>query len=60
MSRKTRTKRPTTATPRKVGTRRYLHISTDYAWRPVNPLNPLGPAHFVKVGRGETYRKVQP
>lgn len=47
----------TTATPRR-DTRplRYLHVSTDYRWLPVNPKQPAGPAHFVKVARGSTYR----
>jgi hypothetical protein len=57
MNAKTRTKRPTTASPRNVGTRRYLHVSTDYGYVPVNPLNPLGKARFSKVGPGTTYKR---
>ena len=57
MSAKTRINRPTTATPRNVGTRRYLHVSTDYRWLPVDPNFPAGRARFVKVGRGSTFRK---
>jgi hypothetical protein len=53
MSARTRIKRPTTATPRKVGTRRYLHVSTDY--RQTFWLD--SPAQFVKVGPGTTYRR---
>jgi hypothetical protein len=53
MSARTRIKRPTTATPRKVGTRRFLHVSTNYRW--VGGFD--GPAQFAKVGRGTTYRK---
>ena len=53
MSAKTRINRPTTATPRNVGTRRYLHVSTDYRWIG----NGKEPARFVKVGRGSTFRK---
>ena len=56
MSAVTRIKRPTYATPRNVGTRRYLHVSTDYRWVPVDPTQPNGRAQFVKVGRGTTYR----
>jgi hypothetical protein len=48
----------TTATPRR-DTRplRYLHVSTDYRWVPVDPTNPAGPAKFAKVCKGLTYRK---
>jgi hypothetical protein len=54
MSRKTRIKRPTTATPRNVGTRRYLHVSarlTDEIDRKGKPTGRLVVLH------GETYRK---
>ena len=57
MSAITRIKRPTYATPRNVGTRRYLHVSTDYRWMAVDPSRVSGPTHFVKVGRGTTFRK---
>ena len=36
---------------------RYLHVSTDYRWRPVDPTNPAGPAQFVKVMPGTTYHR---
>jgi hypothetical protein len=55
MSKTTRINRPTTATPRNVGTRRYMHVSTDYRWLPVDSKNPLGQTRFVKVGKGSTY-----
>jgi hypothetical protein len=58
MSRKSRINRPTTATPRRdVRPLRYLHVSTNYAWLPVDPRKPYGPVHFVKVGPGLTYRR---
>ena len=57
MSAVTRIKRKTYATPRNVGTRRYFHVSTDYRWSALGPANPAGPAQFVKVGPGLTYRK---
>jgi hypothetical protein len=59
MSVRTRIKRPTTATPRKVGTRRYVHVSTNYGWRPTNPLRPEMGGSFVKLGRGTTYLKAE-
>lgn len=55
MSEATRIKRKTYATPRNVGTRRFLHVSTDYRWLPVNPFDPRGPSAFRKVTKGVTY-----
>ena len=58
MSTVTRIKRKTYATPRNVvGTLRFLHVSTDYRWLPVDMKNPTGPVHFVKVTPGSTYRR---
>lgn len=39
-------------TPRQVGTRRYVHVSTRYAWVEVEPHL----MRFVKIGKGVTYR----
>jgi len=58
MSKRTRTRRPTTATPRQdKRPPRFFWESTQYAWRAINPFNPTGPARFEKVGRGFTYVK---
>jgi hypothetical protein len=55
VSKKTRINRPTTATPRKVGTERIIHQSTafevvgkDATGKPV-----------IREGKGSTYRKAQ-
>lgn len=55
MSAKTRIKRPTTSTPRKVGTYRMVHQSTafdvvgkDTTGKPI-----------IREGKGNTYRKQQ-
>lgn len=56
MSAKTRIRRPTYATPRNLKRGTMIHVSTDYAWVPVDPLRPLGPTRFVKVGPGTTRR----
>ena len=58
MSKSTRIKRQTYATPRRdARPPRYLHVSTDYRWLPVDRKYPLGPVVFVKVAPGETYRE---
>ena len=58
MSKSTRIKRQTYATPRRdARPLRYLHVSTTYRWLPVDRKYPLGPVVFVKVAPGETYRK---
>jgi hypothetical protein len=55
MSAKTRIKRPTTSTPRKVGTERMIHesktvevLGKDVTGKPI-----------VRMGKGSTYRKAQ-
>lgn len=58
MSATTRIRRPTYSTPRRdPRPLRYLHVSTAYAWAPVNPFFPSGPTHFAKFGKGVTYRR---
>jgi hypothetical protein len=57
MSRTTRIKRKTYATPRHNPPGRMVHQSTNYAWLPMNFLTPNGPQHFVKVGPGVTFRR---
>lgn len=47
------------STPRKSRAGRMVHVSTSYAWMPVYPRHPQGPANFIKVGRGVTYRRAQ-
>ena len=54
MSAVTRIKRPTYATPRKAPVGRFIHVSTDYRWI---ERYPGGPADFVKVTTGVTYRR---
>ena len=53
MSKKTRINRPTTATPRKVGTERMVHQSTHYH----TMQTPQGPRTLRT--KGDTYRKAQ-
>jgi hypothetical protein len=54
MSKRTRTKRPTTATPRKVGTSRYLYVSAPL----VDITDQSGaPTGKVRVGSAPPYRK---
>lgn len=54
MSAKTRIKRPTTATPRKVGTRRYVHVSATIA----EELDSDGQRTGKKIAmHGRTYRR---
>jgi hypothetical protein len=56
MSKRTRVKRPTTATPRKVGTLRYLHVSAEIR----DEYDDAGRATGKRlIGAGKTYRKVQ-
>ena len=57
MSIVTRIKRPTYATPRKAPTGRFVHVSTDYRWIERYPGYLGGPADFVKVTKGSTYRR---
>lgn len=54
MSAKTRIKRPTTSTPRKVGTERMIHQSTHLHTIDL----PNGGKQTVKM-KGDTYRKQQ-
>lgn len=57
MGARTRIRRPTTATPSaSKAPPRFLHVSTNYRWIPVSWDNPSGPARFVAVTRGSTYR----
>ena len=57
MSKRTRVNRPTTATPRKVGTRRYLHVAAEIP----DERDPDGALTGKRVvSAGQTYRKVQP
>ena len=57
MSSVTRIKRPTTATPRNVGTRRYLHVSARLA----DEIDRTGkPTGKLIVQHGETYRRATP
>jgi hypothetical protein len=54
MSKRTRTKRPTTATPRKVGTSRYVHVSAPLVEAVDHSGKPTG---LHRVAPGTTYRK---
>lgn len=54
MSAKTRIKRPTTATPRKVGANRYLHVSARIGEELDKDGKPTGKRF---VGPGTTYRR---
>ena len=56
MSKKRRTNRPTTATPRKVGTRRWLHVSAPLIEAVDHAGKPTGMYH---VAPGATYRKAK-
>ena len=54
MSKKTRINRPTTATPRKVGTERYMHVSAPLREELDKDGKPTGK---LLVGAGTTYRR---
>jgi hypothetical protein len=45
-----------TPAPYRPAARRYVHVSTDYRWVSLDPLNPLTQS-FVKVSPGQTYRR---
>ena len=52
-----RINRKTYATPRRDSRPlRFLHVSTNYGWMPIDPLNPSGSVQFVKISSGNTYR----
>ena len=57
MSALTRIRRRTYATPRKAPAGRMTHQSTHYAWMPINPLIPMAGTRFVRVAKGNTYRR---
>ena len=57
MSKVTRIKRPTTSTPRNIGTRRYVHVSAPL----VEEIGKNGALTGRRVvGTGTTYRKDKP
>lgn len=57
MSKATRINRPTSATPRKAPMGRMIHVATNYAWVGGLATDAPGPARFVKLARGTTYRR---